>query len=143
VFYPVYSHRRLKLAGAGAFWSPDRLAEVIAVQERRRAAQLEELDAVLGPLRNRAAHRAIDPAGLRRRDGGQAYPALTALAPPGCRPRPARRCRRAAHDQLRAQGESAPGTRVAHAQQQQTGGLGAMCVFAGSAPWSAAAPKPV
>jgi FkbM family methyltransferase len=52
-FYPVYSHRRLKLAGAGAFWSPDRLAEVIAVQERRRAAQLEELDAVLGPLEPR------------------------------------------------------------------------------------------
>src|SRR5262249_43641578 len=49
-FHPVYTHRRLKLAGGAAFWSAEELNQVIAAQHQRRAAHLEELEAVLGPL---------------------------------------------------------------------------------------------
>jgi FkbM family methyltransferase len=49
-FYPIYAHRRLNLVTARPLWSPEVAEQVIANQATRRAAQLRELDAILGPL---------------------------------------------------------------------------------------------
>jgi len=52
-FYPVYAHQRLQLVTKRPLWSPEAAAQVLAVQAQRRAAQLSELDALLGPLEAR------------------------------------------------------------------------------------------
>jgi FkbM family methyltransferase len=49
-FYPVYAHKRLGLVTQRPLFTAEAAPAVVAVQAQRRAAQLRELDALLGPL---------------------------------------------------------------------------------------------
>jgi len=49
-FYPIYAHRRLGLTAPRPFWPPEATQDVVANQALRRAAELRELDTLLGPL---------------------------------------------------------------------------------------------
>lgn len=58
-FYPIFAHKRFRLSAPGPLWAAEQSQAVIAHQDARRAEQLRELDAILGPLE--AAHAAARP----------------------------------------------------------------------------------